>query len=291
MLIRGAAARRRTERAVDDMARRRSRRGGGILTLAAFGLICALAGAVVVLLLARAPQSADTEDAPRATETPAPTISDLAARWAGSVAEIEVEYQAGRRLQRVDQGNGSGVYIDERGFFLTNYHVVEDALNLIVRLADGREMPVRQSAHDSTYDLAVLYTGPAEDVPAVRMGASSALRIGDPVFAVGYPRVGDDVLSGTLTMGVVSGLNRLNLTAGNISPKVGMIQLDAAINAGNSGGALFDMNGDLVGIPTMKIASGYGDESFEGLAFAIPTDVAAPVAARLIDGLLAGDGG
>ncbi len=291
MLIRGAAARRRTERAVDDMARRRSRRGGGILTLAAFGLICALAGAVVVLLLARAPQSADTEDAPRATETPAPTISDLAARWAGSVAEIEVEYQAGRRLQRVDQGNGSGVYIDERGFFLTNYHVVEDALNLIVRLADGREMPVRQSAHDSTYDLAVLYTGPAEGVPAVRMGASSALRIGDPVFAVGYPRVGDDVLSGTLTMGVVSGLNRLNLTAGNISPKVGMIQLDAAINAGNSGGALFDMNGDLVGIPTMKIASGYGDESFEGLAFAIPTDVAAPVAARLIDGLLAGDGG
>jgi len=291
MLIRGAAARRRTERAVDDMARRRSRRGGGILTLAAFGLICALAGAVVVLLLARAPQSADTEDAPRATETPAPTISDLAARWAGSVAEIEVEYQAGRRLQRVDQGNGSGVYIDERGFFLTNYHVVEDALNLIVRLADGREMPVRQSAHDSTYDLAVLYTGPAEGVPAVRMGASSALRIGDPVFAVGYPRVGDDVLSGTLTMGVVSGLNRLNLTAGNISPEVGMIQLDAAINAGNSGGALFDMNGDLVGIPTMKIASGYGDESFEGLAFAIPTDVAAPVAARLIDGLLAGDGG
>ena len=269
----------------------RRRRGGEYLILAAFGLMCALAGVVIGLLLMRGgARTAAPEATPQATAQPAETLSDLAEQWAGSVAEVEVEYQTGRRNQQVDQGNGSGVYVDARGFFLTNYHVVADTLSLTVRLQDGRKLPVLDSAYDSTYDVAVLYTGPVEGVPAVRMGASSALRVGDTVFAVGYPRVGDDVLPGTLTSGVISGLNRLNVTAGNISPDVGMIQMDAAINAGNSGGALFDMFGDLVGIPTMKIASGYGEESFEGLAFAIPIDTARPIVIRLIDEIRAKDG-
>lgn len=259
-------------------------RGGEILILAAFGLLCALAGALMMLLLrpggARPAASVETQPGP--TMAPA-TISDLAARWSGSVAEVAVEYQAVRRFRTTEHGNGSGVYVDPRGFFLTNAHVIEDALAVRVRLADGRELQVIDSAYDRTYDVAVIYTGSVEALPAVEIGDSSALRVGDWVFAVGYPRVGDDVLSGTLTTGVVSGLNRLDVTAGNISPDVGLIQIDAAINAGSSGGALFDMRGKLVGIPTMKIASGYGEENYEGLAFAIPADVAWPVASRLMD--------
>lgn len=267
----------------------RRRRGGETLILAAFGLFCALAGALILLLLmpggVRQSPAASVEAQPQPTEAPA-TLSDLVAKWSGSVAEVEVEYQAGRRFRTTEQGNGSGVYVDPRGFFLTNYHVIEDTLAVRVRLSDGRELPVTDSAYDRTYDVAVLFTGPVEALPAVEVGHSGALRVGDPVFAIGYPRVGDDVLPGTLTTGVVSGLNRLDVTAGNISPDVGLIQIDAAINAGNSGGALFDMNGKLMGIPTMKIASGYGEESFEGLAFAIPVDVAWPVAAGLMDEIL-----
>jgi len=267
----------------------RRRRGGETLILAAFGLLCALAGALILLLLrpgdARQAPAASASALPEATEAPS-TLADLAAKWSGSVAEVEIEYPVGRRFNTTEMGNGSGVYIDPRGFFLTNYHVIEDALSVLVRLPDGRELSVIDSAYDRTYDLAVLYTGPVEALAAVEAG-SGALRVGDPVFAVGYPRVGDDVLPGTLTLGVVSGLNRMDVTAGNISPDVGLIQLDAAINAGNSGGALFDMTGMLVGIPTMKIASGYGEESFEGLAFAIPVDVAWPVSAHLMDEILA----
>lgn len=268
----------------------RRRRGGEALILAAFGLLCALVGALILLLLrlggARQAPVANVGAQPEAGQAPA-ALSDLAARWLGSVAEVEVEYQAGWRFRAIEQGNGSGVYIDPRGFFLTNSHVIEDALGVRVRLADGRELSVIDSAYDRACDVAVLYTGPVEALEAVEIGSSAALRVGDPVFAVGYPRVGDDVLPGTLTTGVVSGLNRLDVTAGNISPDVALIQIDAAINAGNSGGALFDMRGKLVGIPTLKIASGYGGESFEGLAFAIPIDVAWPAAVRLMDEVLA----
>jgi S1-C subfamily serine protease len=269
----------------------RRRRREGTLILAAFGLLCALAGALILLILMpggarQAPAFGVIEAPPEPTGAPA-TLSDLAAKWSGSVAEVEVDYQAGRRVRTTEQGNGSGVYVDPRGFFLTNYHVIEDTLEVRVRLPDGEILKVLNSAYDRTYDVAVLYTGPVEGLAAVEAGASGALRVGDPVFAIGYPRVGDDVLPGTLTTGVVSGLGRLDVTAGNISPDVGLIQIDAAINAGNSGGALFDMKGKLVGIPTMKIASGYGGESFEGLAFAIPIDVARPVAARLMDEILA----
>jgi serine protease Do len=265
--------------------------GREYLILAAFGLMCALAGVVIGLILSPggAPQSEMVVQRETAPPTSAPeSVADLAEKWMDSVAEVQVDYQAGRRIQSTEQGNGSGVYIDSRGYFLTNYHVIEGVLSEKVRLLDGREYPVLDTAYDHTYDVAVLYTGPVEGLSPVKKGSSEALRVGETVFAIGYPRVGDDVLPGTLTTGVVSGLNRLDVTAGNISPDVGMIQIDAPINAGNSGGALFDLSGEMVGIPTMKISSsGYGGESFEGLAFAIPVDVAWPVAQQLIEELAA----
>jgi S1-C subfamily serine protease len=269
-----------------------ARRGGQLreyLILAAFGLLCALAGVIIGLLInGGGPNAAETAATAAPMETAAPaTVADLAEKWMNSVAEVVADYPAGRRSRTTEEGNGSGVYISSRGFFMTNYHVIEEAVSLRVRLLDGRELTVIDSAYDRTYDVAVLRTGPVEGLEAVEKGDSDALRVGDPVFAVGYPRVGSDVLPGTLTAGVVSGLNRLNVTAGNISPDVGMLQIDAAINAGNSGGALFGADGKLVGIPTMKIASGYRGENFEGLAFAIPVNTAWPIAVRLMDELTA----
>jgi len=261
------------------------------LILAALVGACLLSGVAIGVMIRPAPAAVTSDAPPEASSTEAPTSpplspADVAARWGGSVAEVVVEYRAGRRAQSVET-NGSGVYVDARGYFLTNHHVIEDVLSARVRLADGRELPVSDSAYDRTHDIAILFTGPVDGLEPVAIGASKALRVGDPVSVVGYPRVGDDVLPGTLTAGVISGLDRLNVTAGNISPEVGMLQIDAAINAGNSGGALFDARGALVGIPTMKIASGYG-EDFEGLAFAIPIDTAWPIAVRLIDEMRGG---
>jgi S1-C subfamily serine protease len=266
------------------------RRGQGLdyMILGALALMCVMAGVAIGLALRPDSAPAGVEGTGEAAEASL-SAADIAARWSGSVAEVVVEYRSGRR-QEGTESNGSGVYVDARGFFLTNHHVIEDVLSVRVRLPDGRELPVLDSAYNRTYDVAVLYTGPAENIQPVDMGTSASLRVGDPVIAIGYPRVGGDVLSGTLTAGVVSGLGRLNVTAGNISPDVGMIQIDAPINAGNSGGALFDGRGLLVGVPTMKISSGFG-ESFEGLAFAIPVDTAWPVARSLIDEVLGEDAG
>lgn len=267
----------------------RRRRTREYLILSLFGLFCGLTGVIIGLMLREGrPQETAIKATPVATAAP---LSDIAADRMGSVAQVEVEYRTGRRFVSTERGNGSGVLIDPRGYFMTNYHVIEDVLAIRVRLLDGQTLNVKDSAFDRTYDVAILYTGPVEGVQAIEMGSSAALRVGDPVFSVGYPRVGNDVLPGTLTAGVVSGLNRLNVTSGNISPDVGMIQIDAAINAGNSGGALFDKYGLLVGVPTMKIASGNGGESYEGLAFAIPIDVVRPIAARLIDELQAKQNG
>lgn len=268
---------------------RRNSRLREYLILAAFGLLCTLAGVIIGLLINTGGQkTAETAATAAPVETaPLVTVADLAEKWMNSVVEVVADYPGGRRSRTTEEGNGSGVYINSRGFFMTNYHVIEEAVSLRVRLIDGRELPVIDSAYDRTYDVAVLRTDPVEGLEAVEKGDSDALRVGDPVYAVGFPRVGSDVLSGTLTAGVISGINRLNVTAGNISPDVGMLQIDAAINAGNSGGALFGADGRLVGIPTMKIASGYRGENFEGLAFAIPVNTAWPIAVRLMDELTA----
>jgi S1-C subfamily serine protease len=262
---------------------RRRRRHREYMLLTALCAACALLGVVIGLMLRPQGQGLGQEaDAPVvAAQAPSLSTADVAEKWGRSVAEVVVEYRA-RRRENSAESNGTGVYVDQRGYFLTNHHVIEDALSMRVRLADGQELDILDSASDPTYDLAVLYTGSVEGLGAVKIGDSESLRIGDGVIAIGYPRVGDDVLSGTLTTGVVSGLGRLNVTAGNVSPDIGMIQTDAAINAGNSGGALLDETGALIGVPTMKIASGYGN-SFEGLAFAIPIDVAWPVAQRLME--------
>ena len=168
---------------------------------------------------------------------------------------------------------GAGVIVDERGAVLTNYHVIASAtrgtrgiddqvLPIVARFADGRELPAVLLAADSGQDIALLRLQPADSAerftPAT-LGRSSAMPVGSSVFAVGTPLGYDHSVSA----GIISAVDRTHVLANRQLP---LLQLDASINVGNSGGPLFNFDGELVGVITAKTARG------QGIAFAIPID-------------------
>jgi len=176
-----------------------------------------------------------------------------------------VEYspsQDERTRLRVENSFGSAVVIDPDGYLVTNYHVVADAAEIIVQLGDGRITSPDLVGVDAETDLALLKVDVGE-LPAIRLGHSGQLRIGDVVLAIGNPYG----LTKSVTQGIVSATGRglLNLTTFE-----NFIQTDAAINAGNSGGALINVSGELVGINTAVLAQ---DQTTEGIGFAIPVDL------------------
>jgi len=170
-------------------------------------------------------------------------------------------------------GEGSGVIVRADGFILTNNHVVEGAQQIQVELADKRVLPARLIGTDPDTDLAVI-TIDGSDFPAVALGNSEALQVADVVLAIGNPF---GVFGNTVTMGIVSALGRTQIADGN--PFESFIQTDAAINQGNSGGALVNAQGELVGINS-SIFTRTGD--FSGIGFAIPTAIARPIMEQLI---------
>lgn len=168
----------------------------------------------------------------------------------------------------VDAGLGSGVIYDAQGYILTNNHVVDMATALDVVLADGTRVDATLVGRDPSIDVAVLKIDPAK-VPAVAtLGNSDALKSGQRVVAIGSP----EALENSVTEGIVSGLNR------RIDTYIGLIQTDAAINHGNSGGPLLNASGEVVGLNTLGIR----DDNAEGLNFAIPINRAKSVAQQLV---------
>ena len=176
----------------------------------------------------------------------------------------------------VQQGVGSGVIVSPQGILLTNNHVVEDAGEIDVRLADGREARAEVVGTDPETDLAVLRIK-LDRLPVITLGRSQELQVGDALLAIGNPfNVGQ-----TVTAGIVSALGRNGL---GLSTFESFIQTDAAINPGNSGGALVNLQGHLVGINTAIYSRSGGSL---GIGFAIPTDVAQKVMESLIrDGVV-----
>jgi serine protease DegQ len=174
------------------------------------------------------------------------------------------------------QGVGSGVIVSPEGVLLTNNHVVEDAGEIDVQLPDGREVRAEVVGTDPETDLAVLRI-PLDKLPAITLGRSQDLHIGDALLAIGNPfNVGQ-----TVTAGIVSALGRNGL---GLSTFESFIQTDAAINPGNSGGALVNAQGHLVGINTAIYSKSGGSQ---GIGFAIPTDVAMRVMQSLLkDGVV-----
>ena len=168
---------------------------------------------------------------------------------------------------------GSGFIIDPQGYILTNLHVVEDACEIEVTLADGSPYKAEIIGLAPKTDLALLHIRPQKPLLAAHFGESDKLKIGDPVIAIGNAFG----LGMTVTSGIVSGLNR-NL---NFSMFDAYIQTDAAINHGNSGGPLFDANGDVIGVNTAFYNGGNARSGFIGIGYAIPSKLAEYVAVLL----------
>jgi S1-C subfamily serine protease len=177
------------------------------------------------------------------------------------------------------QASGSGVIISEEGYIVTNNHVVENSQSLEVIFADDTKVPVSLVGADVYSDLAVLKV--EGEIPAMaEIGDSGALQPGEPVIAIGSP-LGD--FKGTVTVGVVSALDRRLEVGGGLTME-GLVQTDAAINQGNSGGPLVNALGQVIGINTAIVrGSGASGPVAEGLGFAIPSNVVQEVTAQLVE--------
>ena len=174
---------------------------------------------------------------------------------------------------RVQRGQGSGVLFDARGLLLTNAHVVEGAEELTVGLSDGRRVKGRVIGTDSLTDLAVVRLEGEGVWPVAALGNSDSLNVGDWAIAVGNPYG----LENTVTLGIISNLNRNVAQLGISGKRLDLIQTDAAINPGNSGGPLLNAEGEVIGINTL-VRSGPG----AGLGFAIPINRAKAIASELV---------
>jgi serine protease DegQ len=172
------------------------------------------------------------------------------------------------------EGLGSGVIIDAaKGYVLTNNHVINNADKIRVQLNDGREYDAKLIGKDDQTDIALLQLPDAKNLTAVTMADSDQLRVGDFTIAVGNPFG----LGQTATSGIISALGRSGL---NLEGLENFIQTDASINRGNSGGALVNLNGELIGINTAILAPGGGNI---GIGFAIPSNMVQNLSKQLIE--------
>jgi len=203
-------------------------------------------------------------------------IADAAAKVAPSVVNVTVAIEEsawgswGPRM--LSQSSGTGFVIDSKGHILTNAHVVAQGragANIQVTLQDSRNFVGKVVAFDSLSDLAVVKIDTPEELPVAVLGKSSDLRAGEFIVAVGSPLT----LKNSITAGIVSNVGRdsYEIGMGGFSAAPAFIQIDAAINVGNSGGPLVNLDGEVIGINTMKVESG------DGISFAIPIDYARDV--------------
>lgn len=171
--------------------------------------------------------------------------------------------------------SGTGFIIDtQKGYIVTNNHVIDGAEKIVVSLADGRNLNAKLVGADDRTDLAVVQISDTKDLTAVQLGDSSQLQVGEPVVAIGNP--GGQAFARSVTTGVVSATNRILDIQGESS--FNLIQTDAAINPGNSGGPLVNYQGKVIGINSVKNS----ETGYEGMGFAIPITDALPTIQQLI---------
>ena len=277
----------------------------------AIALVCVMLGSALTLTLNPAAQAENTA-APTTVVVESPFTAAIA-KVHGSVVGINnyqtVRYSTGGRnyfgfgygygngngqskTQEVLASTGSAVVIGP-DYVLTNFHVVEDATKLEVSvIPEGAEEAVTYAASlvasDENLDIAILYA-PGLGIEPVTLGDSDSLQVGDWTICIGNP-LGEQ-FSGTVTVGIVSALNRA--VSSTRYDKYGrretitnaMIQTDAAINAGNSGGGMFNVNGELMGIPTLKYTgSAYSGSTVEGIGMCIPINAAKPLIEDVLSG-------
>ncbi|MBX7111893.1 MAG: trypsin-like peptidase domain-containing protein [Dehalococcoidia bacterium] len=237
-------------------------------------VVSLLAGGALTLTFAgggdgsAAPSAATTEASATGSPIAIATVNaqglpGLVDQVSNSVVTIRTVVGTGFRQ---GSGTGTGVVLDKAGNIVTNYHVVDGARQITVTFKDGTVVPGTVAKSDESQDLAVVKVSVSDKVlsPA-KFADTSHVRVGDPVFAIGNPFG----LSNTVTSGIVSGLDRQSPTGtGGLQ---GMIQTDAAVNPGNSGGPLFNAAGEVIGINT-SIENPSGASVFVGVGFAIASN-------------------
>ena len=203
------------------------------------------------------------------------TIAEIVKMNEDAVVEILVSGTAQNYFgqMQVTEGAGSGVIINDKGYIVTNYHVIQGANKVQVTLHNGDTYPATIVGGVDESDIAVIKINPKDTLKVAKIGDSDTAQVGDTAVAIGNP-LGQ--LGGTATTGIISALDR-NLNIGGRTLK--LMQTDAAINGGNSGGGLFNSKGELIGIVDAK-SSGVG---IEGLAFAIPINAVADTINDLVE--------
>lgn len=271
----GYGERTRTERSSPAPASGRSRYLPSMLAILLLLLMMLIVPPFVgrvAYYIARGRQDAAREELQELT----PTAFSNTSRLVAQAIERSVVFISTRSMNRDEAaravpeaaGQGSGVIIDEAGYILTNFHVVLGASHIVVHLADGRTELADVVGVDEYSDLAVLKID-AENLMAAKWGNSDDLEPGDPVWAIGSPYG----LDNSVTFGIVSAKGRNGIGATRYQD---LLQTDAAVNPGNSGGALVSAKGELVGINTAIMGS-----AFRGISFAIPSNMAREVFGRL----------
>ncbi|MER6255057.1 trypsin-like peptidase domain-containing protein [Streptomyces sp. NPDC001584] len=268
-----------------------------VALLAAVALAAALVGggtaAAVQQLMDRQAASSGGVDGTTVSQSSSGTVAGVAEQVSPSVVRIDVRTGSG-------QGTGSGIVLSADGEIVTNNHVVSGAAEIQVTMSDGKKYPAKIVGTDPDKDLALIKLQGASGLKPATLGDSGGVKVGDQVVAIGSP----DGLTGTVTSGIVSALNRevkvpkseqqspqsrqqgedswpfsfggrqFNGDTGSDTTSYKALQTDASLNPGNSGGALVDMNGRIVGMPSAiySPASGNSAAGSVGLGFAIPVD-------------------
>jgi len=240
------------------------------------GMLVVLAALILYNLLFPGPHqltSRDVNDAvaqAMASATPAPPFSEFVYQ-AIRPSLVLIQTDQPEKDGKPQHGLGSGVVIDDQGDILTSLHVVGDATDIQLTFADGTQSSAKIADKQPEHDIAVLQADnpPAQLVPAV-LGNPNAMQVGDEAYVVGNPFG----LYSSMSAGVISGFNRSFESPENNVKLQGLIQIDAAVNPGNSGGPLLNRDGQVVGI-VEGIANPDGQDVFIGIGFAVPINVAA----------------
>ena len=261
-----------------------SRPGSPRRALAALAVAATFAaGAGGVLVGARLADDGGTTATPGATAAAGQTVSTQPGPVSGDSSEPAAAVAAALSPAVVQittsQGLGSGFVYDESGLILTAAHVTDGATQVEVRLADGTRLPGKVVGSDDSTDVSVVKVEPTADLPVAVLATGVQLQVGQVAVAIGSPFGLDQ----TVTAGIVSAIGRSTQTPGGVIPA---IQTDAPINSGNSGGALADRQGRVIGINDSIITgtSGSSGSGNVGIGFAIPIDIAKTVADRIVAG-------
>ncbi len=276
-----------------DYYKDHSRRGPGFFSTVIVALISALLGGIIAVALipsvygnkqAALPSQVILNEGPTTplvqadgvTNFPVTQIAKATGPAVVGIANFQSRgtFFGGSGITEV--GSGSGFIIDaQRGYIVTNNHVIAGAEKIVVSLADGRNLDARLVGGDERTDLAVVQIADTKDLVATQQGDSSKLQVGEPVVAIGNP--GGQEFARSVTTGVVSATNRILNIPGEAS--FNLIQTDAAINPGNSGGPLVNYQGQVIGINSAKNQ----EPGFEGMGFSIPITDALPTIKQLIE--------